>query len=119
MKIGIIGGSGLDDPNLLKESQIKDVTTEYGSPSSPLTCGKIQGVEVCYLVPVLQAVLIPVSKEAYLLAIIPEDWTDVPPSVVVTGQTGPNPATTLGTLPQVPGKEILLQGHGGDLFQAP
>lgn len=49
VKIGIIGGSGLDDPNILKEPIEKEVYTDYGEPSSPLTCGKIEGVDVVIL----------------------------------------------------------------------
>jgi len=49
MKIGIIGGSGLDDPQLLEDYQEKDVDTKYGKPSSPLTLGKINGVDVCII----------------------------------------------------------------------
>ncbi|MBN2015486.1 S-methyl-5'-thioadenosine phosphorylase [Candidatus Dojkabacteria bacterium] len=49
VKIGIIGGSGLDDPKLLKNSKEVAVKTKYGKPSSRLTVGKIQGVEVCIL----------------------------------------------------------------------
>ena len=49
MKIGIIGGSGLDDPHLLEDFQEKQVETPYGSPSSALTCGKISGIDVCIL----------------------------------------------------------------------
>ena len=48
-KLGIIGGSGLDDPQILENSVEKEVATPYGSPSSPLTCGKIQGVDVVIL----------------------------------------------------------------------
>jgi 5'-methylthioadenosine phosphorylase len=40
-KIGIIGGSGLDDPKILKNSSLKSVKTPYGSPAGPLTLGKI------------------------------------------------------------------------------
>ncbi|MDA1196335.1 MAG: S-methyl-5'-thioadenosine phosphorylase [Nanoarchaeota archaeon] len=46
VKIGIIGGSGLEDPQLLKDAQQLDVDTPYGKPSSPLTTGKINDVEV-------------------------------------------------------------------------
>ena len=46
VKIGIIGGSGLDDPNLIEDFSEKEVSTPYGMPSSKLTCGKINGVEV-------------------------------------------------------------------------
>ncbi len=49
VKVGIIGGSGLDDPKLLEDYNEKDVETPYGNPSSKLTCGKIQGVDVCIL----------------------------------------------------------------------
>jgi 5'-methylthioadenosine phosphorylase len=49
VKIGIIGGSGLDDPNLLEQFEEKDVDTIYGKPSSVLTCGKLNGIEVVIL----------------------------------------------------------------------
>ncbi|MBT4166395.1 S-methyl-5'-thioadenosine phosphorylase [archaeon] len=49
VKLGIIGGSGLDDPNLLNNFSEKDVETPYGKPSSVLTCGEIEEVEVCIL----------------------------------------------------------------------
>ena len=49
LKIGIIGGSGLDNPNILKESKEIEVNTPYGKPSSPLKIGKIEEVEVVLL----------------------------------------------------------------------
>lgn len=49
VKVGIIGGSGLDDPNLMKDIKEKKVKTPYGSPSSPLTIGKINGVDTVVL----------------------------------------------------------------------
>ncbi|MEK6872920.1 MAG: S-methyl-5'-thioadenosine phosphorylase [Nanoarchaeota archaeon] len=49
VKIGIIGGSGLDDPRLLEDYNEKEIETPYGTPSSKLTCGKIEGVDVCIL----------------------------------------------------------------------
>ncbi len=49
MKIGIIGGSGLDDPKLLKNPEILNIETPYGNPSSELTCGAINGVNVAML----------------------------------------------------------------------
>lgn len=49
VKIGIIGGSGLDDPDILRNPQTIEVTTEFGNPSSPLTLGKIAGVETVIL----------------------------------------------------------------------
>jgi 5'-methylthioadenosine phosphorylase len=48
-KIGIIGGSGLDDPKILKDPTEKEVTNKFGQPSSTLTCGKIEGTEVVIL----------------------------------------------------------------------
>ncbi len=49
VKIGIIGGSGLDDPDLLASPREVTVATPYGPPSSPLTCGKITDVEVVHI----------------------------------------------------------------------
>jgi 5'-methylthioadenosine phosphorylase len=46
IKVGIIGGSGLDDPDLLKASEHISVNTPYGAPSSPLTCGHLNGTQV-------------------------------------------------------------------------
>ncbi len=48
-KIGIIGGSGLDDPQILKDPRDIGVETPYGNPSSDLTLGDIGGVEVVLL----------------------------------------------------------------------
>ncbi len=48
-KIGIIGGSGLDNPDFFKALSKKKVTTPYGDPSSELTTGIIQGVEVAII----------------------------------------------------------------------
>jgi len=49
VKIGIIGGSGLEDPKILKDAKEIKVDTPYGKPSSALTIGKISGVEVVLL----------------------------------------------------------------------
>lgn len=49
VKIGIIGGSGLEDPKILKDAKEIKVSTPYGKPSSPLTSGKINGIEVVIL----------------------------------------------------------------------
>ncbi len=49
VKIGIIGGSGLDDPEILKDAKDIAVDTPYGKPSSPLKLGKINDVEVILL----------------------------------------------------------------------
>jgi len=45
-RIAIIGGSGLDDPKILEQPYEKEVSTPFGKPSSPLTFGKIKGVDV-------------------------------------------------------------------------
>ncbi len=49
VKVGIIGGSGLDDPRILQEANEVSLDTPYGEPSSSLTVGKISGVEVVLL----------------------------------------------------------------------
>lgn len=49
IKIAIIGGSGLDDPGLLKNAVKLNVKTPFGVPASPLICGQISGVEVVVL----------------------------------------------------------------------
>jgi 5'-methylthioadenosine phosphorylase len=46
VRIGIIGGSGLEDPKILKDATVKKVNTSFGPPSSELIFGKIEGVEV-------------------------------------------------------------------------
>jgi 5'-methylthioadenosine phosphorylase len=48
-KIGIIGGSGLDNPDFFKSISKTKVTTPYGEPSSELIRGSIQGTEVVIL----------------------------------------------------------------------
>jgi 5'-methylthioadenosine phosphorylase len=48
-KIGIIGGSGLENPDILENSKTLEMSTPYGSPSSPLKTGTINGVEVILL----------------------------------------------------------------------
>lgn len=49
VKIGIIGGSGLDDTQILKNAREVEADTPYGRPSSVLTTGRIAGVEVVLL----------------------------------------------------------------------
>ncbi|MBI4684949.1 MAG: S-methyl-5'-thioadenosine phosphorylase [Nitrospirae bacterium] len=49
IKVGIIGGSGMDDPGLMKNRKEKTVKTPYGKPSSLLTIGIIDGVETVIL----------------------------------------------------------------------
>ena len=47
--VGIIGGSGLDDPELMHDARQKEVETPYGKPSSHLTIGTINGVRAVVL----------------------------------------------------------------------
>ncbi|XP_058976569.1 S-methyl-5'-thioadenosine phosphorylase-like [Musca domestica] len=49
IKIGIIGGSGLDDPDILENRHETTVTTPYGNPSDVLIEGEIQGVKCVLL----------------------------------------------------------------------
>ncbi len=49
VKVGIIGGSGLDDPDILKDVKEIAVETPYGAPTSVLTCGSIEGVDVAII----------------------------------------------------------------------
>jgi 5'-methylthioadenosine phosphorylase len=48
-KIGIIGGSGVYDPALMKNIKTVKVVTPYGGPSSPLEVGDYMGVRVAFL----------------------------------------------------------------------
>jgi 5'-methylthioadenosine phosphorylase len=48
-RIGIIGGSGLDDPELLSGARDETLDTPWGPPSSPLRRGAIEGVECLLL----------------------------------------------------------------------
>ena len=48
-KVAIIGGSGLEDPNILKSPQIIRIETPYGETSSELTTGKIGETDVVIL----------------------------------------------------------------------
>ena len=49
IKVGIIGGSGLDDPEILSDAEVIEVETDFGNPSSPLTVGRIGAVDVILL----------------------------------------------------------------------
>lgn len=48
-KIGIIGGSGLDNPDILQGAKDVRVDTKYGAPSAPLKSGTIAGKDVVIL----------------------------------------------------------------------
>ncbi|MDR2371042.1 MAG: S-methyl-5'-thioadenosine phosphorylase [Treponema sp.] len=47
--IGIIGGSGLENPDILRHARDETRSTPYGDPSSALKCGKIGGTDVILL----------------------------------------------------------------------
>tara|TARA_Y100000590_G_scaffold346139_1_gene396309 strand:+ start:73116 stop:73874 length:759 start_codon:yes stop_codon:yes gene_type:complete len=49
LKIGIIGGSGMEDPAFISDLISKTVSTPYGEPSSKLMIGKISKVPVVIL----------------------------------------------------------------------
>ncbi len=48
-KIAIIGGSGLEDPNILKNPETVHVDTPFGNPSSDFKTGQIHGTKVAIL----------------------------------------------------------------------
>ena len=49
IKIGIIGGSGLEDPKIMEDFKELNVHTKFGDPSSSLTTGRINDIEVVIL----------------------------------------------------------------------
>src|SRR3989338_835137 len=49
MKIGVIGGSGLGDPDLLDNAKKVKVFTPFGAPSDLLTVGTFKGVDIVAL----------------------------------------------------------------------
>ncbi len=48
-EIGIIGGTGLYDPELLKNVEEVTVNTPYGAPSDAITVGELEGRHVAFL----------------------------------------------------------------------
>jgi 5'-methylthioadenosine phosphorylase len=48
-RIAVIGGSGLENPEILRSPEEKHIDTPYGRPSSPLLCGTIDNTEVVIL----------------------------------------------------------------------
>ncbi len=48
-KIGIIGGTGLYDPELLKNVEEMTVRTPYGPPSDSITVGELNGKQIAFL----------------------------------------------------------------------
>lgn len=65
MKIGVVGGSGLDNPRFIDNPHEEKVVTPYGEPSSPLTCGEVCGRDVVLLGRHGQAHTIPPSQVNY------------------------------------------------------
>lgn len=49
IKIAIIGGSGIDNPDILKKTKEVKVETPYGATSSPLLQGQLSGVDIVVL----------------------------------------------------------------------
>ncbi|WP_372948012.1 S-methyl-5'-thioadenosine phosphorylase [Mariniphaga sp.] len=49
MKVAIIGGSGLENPDILKNAEEKKVETPFGNPSSTFKTGQIEGIDVAIL----------------------------------------------------------------------
>ncbi len=49
VRIGVIGGSGLDNPDILKDPSDERVKSRYGDPSSLVKRGTIGGAEICLL----------------------------------------------------------------------
>ena len=49
MKLGIIGGSGLNQIEEIKDISTKKVSTPFGEPSDLFTCGTLQGQEIVFL----------------------------------------------------------------------
>jgi len=47
MKIGIIGGSGLDDPDIIKDIQSQTWTTPYGETT--VKSGRLKGVDIVFV----------------------------------------------------------------------
>ena len=65
VKIGIIGGSGLDNPDILKGAREIEVSTPYGKPTSPLKLGKINDVEIVLIARHGQGHTIPPTQVNY------------------------------------------------------
>ncbi len=47
--LGIIGGSGLDNPDILKDVQTEEVQTPYGKPNAPIKIGYLEENRVLIL----------------------------------------------------------------------
>lgn len=49
VRVGIIGGSGLDDPDIIEDCKRIEMATPYGPPSSDIMTGQINGIQVLIL----------------------------------------------------------------------
>ena len=47
MKIGVIGGSGLDDPDIIKDLQSENQATAYGETA--VNSGKLNGIDIVFV----------------------------------------------------------------------
>jgi len=65
VKVGIVGGSGLDNPKILKNIKTKKVKTPFGNPSSDLVLGQIGEKEVVILARHGKTHTIPPSQVPY------------------------------------------------------
>lgn len=75
VKIGIIGGSGLDNPDIIEGASDLQAETAFGPPSSPLKVGTIAGNEVAIIARHGREHTIPphaVNHRANILAL--KDW---------------------------------------------
>ncbi len=48
-RVGIIGGTGFDSPDILKEVTRKKIHTPYGPPSDLVTLGKYEHVDIAII----------------------------------------------------------------------
>ncbi len=48
-RIGIIGGSGLDNPDILQNARDTHITTPFGATTSPIKMGQIGGADVALM----------------------------------------------------------------------
>ncbi len=49
IKVGVIGGTGLDDTDIINDRLIEEIDTPYGKPSSPLLMGTIGETDIAVL----------------------------------------------------------------------
>jgi len=47
--IGLIGGSGFEDPDLFELEEEKEIKTEFGKPSGKIKIGRISGKQVAFI----------------------------------------------------------------------